>query len=244
MLTVKQAYWVLLTLYFFSRGALLPIQVDLDRGKIQLQTSTWRLLWWKFWLSTTCVRSIQSAVYGTYIYCYPKERFAYHDLPIFFMIVIGTTLIQLGMYTVFIQRPEVTMTIFNEQLSTIGDGLPKLTFKFLPILKRGSLILVAAINPKSKLSVYEKISLSLPVQLILVSVALTLVAAMNPQVFLMVPNDFCKLNWQNTHAGLIALIFKSVLFSLSFLLFTCFIILVFLQNCKEWTGDRLRELKK
>ena len=109
---------------------------------------------------------------------------------------------------------------------------------------KDGLIIVAAVNPKAKLSVYEKISLSLPIQLIVITVVITIVAAMNPQVFLMVPNDFGKLNWRWTHAGLSAFIFTSILFSLSFLALTCFTILVFLQNCKEWTGDRLRELKK
>ena len=135
MLTVKQAYWVLLTFYLCSHGALLPIQVDLDSGKIQLQTSTWRLLWWKFWLLVSFIRSIQSAAYGIYCYCYPKEGFAYHDLPLFSLVVIGTALFEQGMYTVFIRYPEVIMTIFNELLSVRGNDMPKTNISWLLILK-------------------------------------------------------------------------------------------------------------
>ena len=123
MLTVKQAHGVLLMYHFCSYMAILPIKVDLVLGKVQLQTCPRRWFSWNlsFWLNL--MRCGQAVAYVIYMRCYPAEAFAYHDLPMFILVVVAATLLPPGMYTVFVRCPEVTMTIFNELLSVKGTGL-------------------------------------------------------------------------------------------------------------------------
>ena len=102
----------------------------------------------------------------------------------------------------------------------------------------------AALRSKEKLSMYDKVSLSLPIHLVSGTFIVTYMISRNPEVmYLMYPsNSFWKLRW--VYLSLVITAYWATHFVLSFIVFASFIILTFLHNCKKWTEERIWSLKR
>ena len=123
MLTVAQSRGILLTFYICGLLNFLPIKVDRKLGKIQIQTSKWLMLRWKFIHVILSLRSIYCFMYGVWIWFFPEDALEGHFLPLFAIMTVGCTVGSFGMFLLFVRHPEITVKVFNELLAIKGKGV-------------------------------------------------------------------------------------------------------------------------
>ena len=106
------------------------------------------------------------------------------------------------------------------------------------------ILALTALRLKKKLSAYDKVSLSLPIHLVSGVFIVTYMVSRNPEVaYAIYPsNSFWKQRWM--HMIIVFLSCVTAHLVLSFIVFSSFIILTFLHNCKEWTEERIWGLKR
>ena len=121
MLSFKENHWNFKAIEFFSSLNLIPIEIDIKRGRIQIQSRTWRFLLWKtqfllelsHWIFT--VGRLTQSIYDPQLF--KPDHFVLH-----YMHVLGAGFSLLISFHLFWSQPGELVIIFND-LHTNQDQL-------------------------------------------------------------------------------------------------------------------------